>query len=71
VIDGLTLAFERGELKILNDPDLVAELLAYQAERLPSGTLRYGAPEGVHDDCVMALALAWSGAAAEPTRFYF
>jgi hypothetical protein len=21
--------------------------------------LRYGAPEGMHDDCVMSLALAW------------
>jgi len=58
-IDALALAFERGELKILPDPTLIAELQAYQAERLPSGLLRYGAPEGMHDDCVMALALAW------------
>ena len=70
VIDALALAFEREELRVLDDPDLLNELLAFQAERLPSGTLRYSAPEGVHDDCVMALALAWSGAAVEPTRFY-
>jgi hypothetical protein len=28
--------------------------------------LRYSAPEGYHDDCVMALALAWHGANAPP-----
>jgi hypothetical protein len=33
---------------------------AYQAERLPSGQMRYGAPSGQHDDCVMALAIAWT-----------
>jgi hypothetical protein len=60
-IDALALAFERGELKIPNDSVLISELLAYDAERLPSGMLRYGAPAGMHDDCVMSLALAWSG----------
>lgn len=63
VIDGLALAFERGEIQILNDPVLIGELQAYQMERLPSGLLRYGAPAGMHDDCVMSLALAWYGAA--------
>jgi hypothetical protein len=32
-----------------------------QAETLPSGLLRYGAPAGQHDDTVMALAMAWHG----------
>jgi len=58
-IDALALAFERGSLRILPDPVLIAELQAYESERLPSGMLRYGAPAGVHDDTVMALALAW------------
>lgn len=61
-IEDLALAFERQELQILNDPVLVGELQAYEAERLPSGMLRYGAPGGMHDDCVMSLALAWQGA---------
>jgi hypothetical protein len=39
---------------------LVSELVAYQAERLPSGLLRYGAPGSQHDDAVMALAMAWT-----------
>jgi hypothetical protein len=59
-IEALALAFERGEIRILNDPVLVSELVAYQAERLPSGLLRYGAPGSQHDDAVMALAMAWT-----------
>ena len=61
-IDALALAFERGTLRILPDEVLIAELEAYSMERLPSGLLRYGAPDNGHDDTVMALALAYSGA---------
>lgn len=60
-IEGLALAFEQGALSIINDPVLVGELLAYEMERLPGGLIRYGAPAGMHDDTVMALALAWAG----------
>jgi len=59
IIDSLALAFERGDIHILPDRVLVGELQAYEATPLPSGTLRYSAPEGMHDDCVMSLALAW------------
>jgi len=52
------LAFERQTMGLLDDPVLLAELDAYTMERLPSGSWRYGAPSGLHDDCVMALALA-------------
>lgn len=63
-IEALALAFERGDLRILNDPVQVGELQAFEAERLPSGLTRYTAPEGMHDDTVMALALAWQAIAA-------
>jgi len=59
MIESLALAFERGDITILNDPTLVGELQAYEMERLPSGRVRYNAPQGMHDDCVMSLALAW------------
>jgi hypothetical protein len=61
IIDSLALAFEQNSIKIVNDPVLVSELMGYQSERLPSGLLRYGSPEGMHDDTVIALALAWWG----------
>ena len=49
----------------LDSPDsgrvLLGELQAFEAKSLPSGLTRYAAPEGLHDDCVMSLALAWQG----------
>jgi hypothetical protein len=62
VIEELSLAFERSTVKILPDPILIGELQAFEMERLPTGRMRYGAPEGMHDDCVMALAMAWTEA---------
>ncbi len=69
-IEALALAFERGDIRILNDPVLVSELVAYQAERLPSGLLRYGAPSGQHDDTVMALAIAWTAVSGQHRLIY-
>jgi hypothetical protein len=63
IIQALELSFERSEITIINDPVLINELMAYQSERLPSGLVRYSAPSGLHDDCVMALALANAPAA--------
>ena len=67
VIQALSLAIENGEVALLADQVQTGELLAYEAERLPSGLLRYGAPAGQHDDTVIALALAWQGA-SQPTQ---
>jgi hypothetical protein len=60
IIEALALAFERGEIGILDDPVTVGELQAYEMDRLPSGMVRYSAPEGMHDDTVMSLALGWA-----------
>jgi hypothetical protein len=65
-IDALALAFERRDIAILPEPALLSELDAYEAERLSSGLIRYNAPAGMHDDCVIALALAWQACAAPP-----
>jgi hypothetical protein len=59
IIESLALAFEKGDIRILPDQVLVNELQAYEMTRLPSGATRYSAPDGLHDDCVMSLALAW------------
>jgi hypothetical protein len=61
LIDALSLAIERQDITLLNDPVQVGELQAYSLTRLPSGNYRYEAPPGGHDDTVMALALAWHG----------
>ena len=69
-IEALALAFERGEIRILNDPALIGELQAFEAKPLPSGLMRYDAPSGGHDDTVMALAIAWQGIAGKKRRAF-
>jgi hypothetical protein len=61
LIENLALAIERQDVALLPDDTLIHELVAYELERLPSGTMRYSAPPGKHDDTVIALALAWHG----------
>jgi phage terminase large subunit-like protein len=62
LIESLALAFERSEIEILNDPVLVGELEAYERTVSPvTGRSRYGAPDGMHDDAVISLALALWG----------
>jgi phage terminase large subunit-like protein len=60
IIEDLSLAFEREEIGIIPDENLMGELMSFEAVKLPSGAYRYTAPSGAHDDCVMSLALAWS-----------
>lgn len=60
-IQALTLAFEREQIRIPNDPVLIGELQAFEGKPMPSGLIRYSAPAGLHDDCVMSLAMAWAG----------
>lgn len=62
IIQSLELAFENEELQLLDDATQKVELMAYEAIRSTTGLVRYSAPDGMHDDTVMALALAWSGA---------
>lgn len=72
LIEGLALAISQKRITYYEDPILINELLIYQAEQLPSGAIRYGAPEGYHDDAVISLALAVSGAGLNDNEpFYF
>lgn len=59
IIQSLQSAFEHGSIKIIDDPVLIGELLSFESKRSPSGSFQYSAPDGMHDDCVMSLALAW------------
>jgi hypothetical protein len=57
LMEGLAMAIQRRQVAF---PDGVIrhELEKFRYEYLPSGAVRYTAPEGSHDDCVDALALA-------------
>ena len=71
LIESLALAIERGQLRLLDDAALLGELASYQIETLPGGGYRYSAPPGMHDDTVIALALAWRGVEHSGARFDF
>jgi phage terminase large subunit-like protein len=66
IIQNLQAAFENGEIAILNDPVLIGELLSFESKRNTSGSFSYSAPEGMHDDCVMSLAIAWDAVSNRP-----
>jgi hypothetical protein len=61
-IEGLAVDLSSGEVKIPNQeliPALHFELAAYEYEYSPkTRSIKYGAPQGLHDDCVMGLAIA-------------
>jgi len=69
VIQALQAAFENAQIKVLNNPVLIGELLSFESKRAPSGSFTYSAPDGMHDDCVMSLAIAWNGLSAD--RWFF
>jgi hypothetical protein len=70
LIQSLQMAFDSKHVKI-PDPKaewcppeikhLVDELRSYEASITTGGRISYGAPKGLHDDAVVALALAWWG----------
>ena len=60
IIQSLALAFERREIAILNNAVQLSELESYETKpSKATGRPTYSAPEGMHDDTVIALALAW------------
>ncbi len=59
LIDSLALKIEQGKIGYPHVTELISELEAYTYELLPSGMTRYTAPDGLHDDCVVSMALAY------------
>ena len=58
LIENLALTLEREEWQFMNDPIWTAELEAYERKVSPvTGRNQYSAPEGMHDDTVIARAL--------------
>lgn len=77
IVDDLTLALEMQSLRLPGEKmpharALSEELMAYEAKRTPTGMITYGAPDGMHDDTVVACCfLAWAMAQeARQTEWY-
>jgi len=61
LIDKLSMNIEQKEVFIPPDEILIDELESYALDITEKGNLIYSAPAGLHDDCVISLALAvWS-----------
>lgn len=79
IMDSLALGLDNEILKLpdaekmmddLPAQAIIGELQAYEGKRTKTGLMSYGAPEGYHDDMVMAIALAWHhGKDIEPESF--
>jgi hypothetical protein len=57
IIQHMRLAFEQRSFKWLDIPYATHELEAYEMKVTPLGNVTYSAPEGLHDDTVIARAL--------------
>jgi len=60
MVNRLIVAFETGEIKLVNWPELLRELDNYTVVTNELGHSRYSAPKGFHDDIVSSLMLAYS-----------
>ena len=58
LIENLQVMIEQQKISFPDIPVLINELQSFQYEMTRAGNIRYSAPEGYHDDCVIALALA-------------
>lgn len=62
LIDRLAVSIEQRLLTFPANEDLVYELKSFAYSMTDAGNIKFGAPEGMHDDCVISMALAVWGA---------
>lgn len=68
LIENLALAFGRTEAQWLDIPVATGELESYERKvSAVTGRSQYSAPDGLHDDTVIARALAWWGVTNRPS----
>jgi hypothetical protein len=58
LVENLSIMIEQQRISFPDIPELVNELKLFSYQKTLGGTIRYGAPQGYHDDCVISLALA-------------
>jgi len=67
-IDKLSVYIEQKAITIPPDQTLIDELESYGYQISESGNIKYSAPQGLHDDCVISLALAVWGLTSPKTK---
>lgn len=67
LIEHLAIKLENSKITYPDIPELLTELDLFGYTTTQSGNVQYSAPEGFHDDCVIALALAvWNIRTLQP-----
>lgn len=57
LVQNLSVSLDQAKIKFYPFPELINELEIFSYEVSPTGNVRYNAPDGFHDDCVMSLAM--------------
>ena len=72
LVSDLQVAFQQGQITILDDEKQLRQLSVYSAEYNPkTKNVTYNAPRGLHDDRVMALMLSYRGYKNKQTTGYY
>lgn len=62
LVTDMQIAIEKGDVTFMDDPFQKIEMNAFSANyNLKTKTISYSAPNGLHDDIVMADLMAWNG----------
>jgi len=69
-IMSLHAALNSGALELMPDQVARAEYAAFESHQNANGAYMYGAPVGLHDDCVIADMLMWRAMNAAPIGVY-
>lgn len=68
IIESLALALSRVDIQLLPDKVAKGELEAYERTLTKTGLSHYSAPQGLHDDTVIARALMWRAMQQAPRQ---
>jgi hypothetical protein len=68
LLRNLAILLEQDKIKIPNFEPLINELKSFQWKLSEAGRLRAEVPEGLHDDCVMSLALSVWNLPSQPLK---
>jgi len=69
LIEKLSILLEQKKLRYPKIQQLIDELQVFGYTMTQSGRIKYSAPSGFHDDCVISLALAIKDLEGEPNQF--
>jgi hypothetical protein len=59
MVNSLILACEQGIPQLPCWPDMIKEFDSYEVTQTEGGSMKYAAPEGMHDDIVSSMILGW------------